>query len=196
MPNSITFLIPIVANLAGMLLIYSVMASALTRLRRLNRGIIGVITAILIAEFFWMVPGIIEEGIRFGPVSRSFCFANWLVSTFGIVIFCQAVKGIPRQLLDSACLDGLGSLAIFWNVVLPYVGRQLVYIALMTLVTTLLCTDSPLLALFQTQIENSVSGIGAMLLISVILTFSVIVIFLIVRQRFDERSITSASLSN
>src|SRR5450432_1936556 len=97
-------LIALGVNLAGMLLIYSLMAFALARLNWHRRGVIAVLATIIAAEIFWIVPAMIGFGdsLAASPLPFSLCFGNWLVSAFGIVIFCQTVTKIPGELEDSA----------------------------------------------------------------------------------------------
>jgi len=130
-------LIALTVNLAGMLLIYSLMAFALVRLSWHRRGMIGVLMAIVIAGQFWIVPTLLvrySSGAGLASYSLSFC--NWLISGFSVIVFCQAVKWIPRQLEDSARLDGCGWLGTYWHVLLPLVRRELWLIGFLTLMGT------------------------------------------------------------
>src|SRR5438477_7678989 len=100
-------LIAATVNLGGTLVIYSFMAFFLIRLHWHGRGVSAVLMTIIVAELFWIVPTMI--GFRYISVetsaSYSLCFGNWLVSAFAIVLFCQTVKAIPRQLENTARLD-------------------------------------------------------------------------------------------
>ena len=126
-------LIAVTFNLGGMLVIYSFMAFFLARLYWHDRGVLAVLMTIIMAEVFWIVPAII--GLDY---AYSFFFGNWLVSAFSIVLFCQTVKRIPRQLEDSARLDGCGWFGIYWHVVLPLVRRDLGFIAFLIVMATML----------------------------------------------------------
>jgi multiple sugar transport system permease protein len=128
-----TYLIALTVNLAGMLVIYSLMAFALVRLSWHRRGMIAVLAAIVIAGQFWIVPALlVTHSSSARPASYSLWFCNWLVSAFAVVVFCQTVKGIPRQLEDSARLDGCGWFGIYWHVLLALVKRELGIIAFLT----------------------------------------------------------------
>jgi multiple sugar transport system permease protein len=61
-----------------------------------------------------------------------------LVSAFVIILFCQTVKRIPRQLEDSARLDGCGLFGIYRRIVLPLVRRELGFITLLIVMATAL----------------------------------------------------------
>src|SRR5689334_20179451 len=92
-------LISVSLNLAGMLVIYSIMAYTLLQMRWGRGSSIAVVVTILAAQLFWIVPS------RIGP---SLYFSNWTVTALGLVIFCQRARAIPKQLEDSARLDGCG----------------------------------------------------------------------------------------
>jgi multiple sugar transport system permease protein len=128
-------LIPLAMNLTGMLLIYSLMALALVRLSWRGRGIVPALVMITIAGLFWSAPAILAGRIS-GPVSYSLWFGNWLVSGFSVVILCQTVRWIPRQLEDTARLDGCGWFGTYCHIVLPLVRRELGLIAFLTLMGT------------------------------------------------------------
>lgn len=134
-------LIALTANLAGMLLIYSLLAFALVRLSWHRRGMIAVLAAIVIAGQFWILPALlVRHSSGAGLASYSFSFCNWLISGFSIIVLCQAVRLIPRQLEDSARLDGCSWFGIYWHVLLPLVKRELGLIAFLTLMgTSALC---------------------------------------------------------
>ena len=127
-------------NLAGMLIIYSLIAFALARLGWQGRGMAGVLATIFIAQIFWIAPATLILGLNSADAFAAWTiwFGNWLVSGFSIVILWRAVKGIPRQMEDSARLDGCGSFGTFRHVILPFVRRELGLIAILTVMATLL----------------------------------------------------------
>ena len=124
-------------NLAGTLIIYSLMAFFLARIRWRNRGVLAVIVMILAVDLFWIVPTMIGlSADTQSIVSYSLFFGNWLVSAFSVILLVQTVKGIPRQLEDSARLDGCGWFGTYWHVVLPLVRGSLGLIALLIVLAT------------------------------------------------------------
>jgi multiple sugar transport system permease protein len=134
-----TCLISIVANLAGMLVIYSIMAHLLAGVVR-GRGIFGIIVMIIVAQLFWIAPALLVVGAR-NPHRSAVCslwLGNWLVCGFALVLLSQAIKRIPRQLEDSARLDGFGLVGTWRHVIFPFVRRDLGLIALFTVMATLL----------------------------------------------------------
>ena len=143
------FLIALIVNLAGMLVIYSLMAFALARFRWHGRGVISVLAALIIAGQFWIVITLLlrhSGGVDRASFSLSFC--NWLISGFAVIILCHAVRWIPRQLEDSARLDGCSWFGIYWHVLLPLVRRELWLIGFLTLMGTSVLLLTPL-AVFQ-----------------------------------------------
>jgi multiple sugar transport system permease protein len=142
-------LVALTANLAGMLVIYSLLAFALARFRWHGRGIISVLVAIVIAGQFWIAPTLLlrnSSDASRGSYSLSFC--NWLISGFAVIILCHAVRWIPRQLEDSARLDGCSWFGIYWHVLLPLVRRELWLIGFLTVMGTSVLLLTPL-AVFQ-----------------------------------------------
>jgi sn-glycerol 3-phosphate transport system permease protein len=110
-------LIAVTVNLGGTLVIYSFMAFFLARLCWRGRGVAAVIMTIIVAQVFWVVPAMIgfHSSIVGTSASYSLCFGNCLVSAFAIVLLSQTVKLIPRQLEDTARLDGCHWLGGSWD---------------------------------------------------------------------------------
>ncbi|HEX4632054.1 MAG TPA: hypothetical protein VH188_13935 [Chthoniobacterales bacterium] len=132
-------LIAVAVNLAGMVVVYSVMSHAITRLVWQGRGILGVIATILITQLFWIAPAFWVEaqgGDRAGPYAL--WLGNWLVSGFSVVLFLKSAARIPAALHDAARIDGLGGLRTWRHATLPFVRRDLIVIAVFTVMATLL----------------------------------------------------------
>lgn len=133
-------LIAIAANLAAMLAIYSVMTLLLVGFAWHGRGVFGVILTIVGSQLFWIVPAYLIVAARSPDEAASYTlwFGNWLVGGFGVALLWQTAKRIPRQLEDSARLDGLGGFDTWRHVIFPFVRRDLVLLALLTVMATLL----------------------------------------------------------
>lgn len=133
-------LIAVATNLAAMLVIYSIMVHQLTRIAWRGRGIVSVILIIVAAQLFWVAPALLIVGARDpdNASSSALWFGNWLVCGFAIVLLGRTARGIPRQLEDTARLDGLDPFGIWRRVVLPFAGRDLGLLALFTVMATLL----------------------------------------------------------
>ena len=133
-------LISVGANLAGMLVIYFVMAQQVARLAWRGRGILGVLAIIVAAQLFWIAPALLIVGARNPDNANSYAlwFGNWLVSAFAVVLLWRTATRIPRQLEDSARLDGLGAFGTWRHAVFPFVKGDLVLISILTVMATLL----------------------------------------------------------
>jgi ABC-type glycerol-3-phosphate transport system permease component len=133
-------LISVAANVAGMLAIYSVMAHRFACLAWRGRGVLSVIATIVVAQLFWIAPALLIIGVR-NPdnvASYGLWFGNWLVSAFAVVLLWRTATCIPRQLEDSARLDGLGAFGTWRHAVMPFVKGDLVLISILTVMATLL----------------------------------------------------------
>jgi multiple sugar transport system permease protein len=190
------YLLALTVNFAGMLVIYSLMADALLRLSWRRHGTIPVLLAIIIAGQFWIVPAlIVRHSTAAGVASYSFSYCNWLIAGFSIIVLCQAVRWIPRQLEDSARLDGCGWFEIYWHVLLPLVRRELWLIGFLTLIGTSVLLATPLVVFdggFLTQWlarllpawQNGLAptgNIGLMMGASLVATLPVIVVFFLTK---------------
>jgi multiple sugar transport system permease protein len=181
------FLIALTVNLAGMLLIYSLLAYALARFSWHRRGMLAVLGAIVVAGQFWIIPTLLERSLGDSAlVSHSLSFCNWLISGFSVIVLCQAVRWIPRQLEDSARLDGCGWFGIYWHVLLPLVRRELLLIALLTVLgtSTLL---AGLLALRNASGFSLGLSLDLVIVASLAATLSVIVVFLFAKGPLLQR---------
>ena len=151
----------------------------------------SVIVAILAAELFWIVPGmIVSQGYLFllgsDEDARMFCLPNALACVIAIIVLSQAVRRIPRQLNDSTLMDGLGWLQTLRQTILPFVGRELAVIALVTLSFNLLVTTSPFLEalfvhLFASHPQTPLGALCTWLFVSIMMAAFVFGLFLAVR---------------
>jgi ABC-type glycerol-3-phosphate transport system permease component len=191
-------LIAVTVNLGGTLVIYSFMAFFLARLHWHGRGAPAVLTTIIVAELFWIVPTMIgfDYSIVGTSASYSLWFGNWLVSAFAIVLFCQTAKGIPRQLEDSARLDGTNWFGTYWHVVLPLVRRELGFIAVLTVMATAFPVWANLTGLggialqpfFEFVRVGTYGSITTMLAVSAITRLPVIAILFAAKRQTPQRA--------
>jgi multiple sugar transport system permease protein len=196
--QSMTSLIAIALNLAGMLLIYSWMAFALARWRWKAGGLIAIFASIVIAGQFWIVPAMLLFGrSEMDATAYAIWFGNWLVAGFGVVLFSQAARRIPSGLHDSARLDGCGWFATYRHVVFPFVSRELAIILVLTVMATSVhcltpyhnfhggIAPPPWFALPGQLLAASkpMAAVGVMNLASFVMTLPVIAIFLLAKRR-------------
>ena len=57
-------------------------------------------------------------------------------STFGVILFRQFFKGLPRAYWEAARLEGVGHLRYIWKVALPLARPAVVTVALLTFITS------------------------------------------------------------
>ena len=133
-------LVAVAVNLAGMLAIYAALSHAISQLVWRRRAAFVAIALIVITQLFWIAPAlwIVEAQGANRAGSSALWFGNWLVSGFTIVLFLKSAARIPIALGDAARMDGLGGVATWRRMVLPFVRRDLVVIALLTVMATLL----------------------------------------------------------
>lgn len=195
-----SYLIAFAVNLAGMFVIYSLLAFALVRLSWHRRGVIAVVLTLVVAGQFWTAPALLVRNENYAAVaSYAFAFCNWLISGFSLIVLSQAVRLIPRQLEDCARVDGCSWFGTYWRVLLPLVRRELCLIGFLTLLGTLMLLAVPPIRpldpkFFETWLEWSVavlpprwwlgpiSGVGLMMGLSLVATLPMIVVFLFTKR--------------
>jgi ABC-type glycerol-3-phosphate transport system permease component len=132
-------LIAVAVNLAGVVVIYSALSHVIVRVVWRRRGISGLIALIIVAQLFWIAPAF---GIEAQGGDRAGAYAlwlgNWLVCGFSIVLFLKSAARIPVALQDAAQIDGLSTVATWRHAALPFVRRDLVVVAVFTVMATLL----------------------------------------------------------
>ena len=131
----VTCLIAVAANLVGMMVLYAALSHAVVR-----RSTLAVIGLVVIAQLFWIVPAlaIVEAQNASDAGSYALWLGNWLVCGFSLVIFSKSATGIPVSLADTARMDGLGGFATWRQTVLPFFSRDLLFVAVFTVMATLL----------------------------------------------------------
>ena len=186
----------VAVNLAGMLVIYSVMTQLLARLAWRGRGIPGVFVAIVAAQLFWIAPALLIVAARDpnNPASYALWFGNWLVGGFAVVLLSQTVRGIPRQLEDSARLDGLGFFGTWRHVIFQFVRRDLGLVAIFTIMATLLpfwafinLPDASNVIVIYQRVSSPVERLGMMAAGSLIGALPLIAIFFLAKRTQPSR---------
>ena len=185
-------LVAIAANLAGMLVVYAVLSHALVQLAWRRGGSLLVIALVVMAQLFWIAPalGIVEAQGGDHAGSYALWFGNWLVSGFSLVLFLKSAALIPVALNDAARMDGLGALATWRRTVLPFVRRDLIILALFTVMATLLPfwgvinqpKASEVITLFERS-SNFAEHLVAMIGASLVGVIPLVVIFLAAKKR-------------
>ena len=103
-------------------------------------GTAGAILLLLATQFIWIAPALLIVGHERPDRIASYAlwFGNWIGTTFALITLQRTTVAIPRQLGETARLDGLGAFGIWRLVVWPFVRRDLALIALFLLMATLL----------------------------------------------------------
>ena len=74
-------------------------------------------------------------------------------STFGVILFRQFFKGLPRAYWEAARLEGVGHLRYIWRVAVPLARPAVVTVALLTFITAWNQFQWPLIMTTSTSIQ-------------------------------------------
>ena len=123
----------------------------------------------------------------------------WVGSAFGSVFFVfmlrEFMKGIPKDLEDSARIDGCNYWQIYWNVILPLVKPTLAAIGIFTFMGTWNEFMGPLMYLSDQKLYPLSLGLfafqtvagsnqGMMMAASLLMTLPVIALFFVAQRHF------------
>jgi multiple sugar transport system permease protein len=178
-------------NLAATLPSYSFLAYALARLRWRGRGTGLVLLTIIVSGQIWLIPQAVSI-TTFGwrTALYSIWFGNWLVSGFAIVLLCQVLKDVPRDLADAARLDGCGTLGIYWHVILPLVRPALLLLAILTIMATWIAFAAPLISVTNQRFPDVLrlqpggANLWILMTCSLLMTLPLIAIFFFAQRYF------------
>ena len=94
--------------------------------------------------FFLMMTMVVPSEVIIVPlylIVRGFDWINTfkalilpLPTAFGVFIMRQAIIGVPKELIESAKIDGAGDMKILWKVILPLVKSAMMTLAIFTFV--------------------------------------------------------------
>lgn len=65
----------------------------------------------------------------------------WILTGFSMVVISAAVKGVPRELLEAARIDGANEFTVFFRVIIPYIRGTLITISTTVLIMVLKVFD-------------------------------------------------------
>jgi ABC-type glycerol-3-phosphate transport system permease component len=127
-------------NLAVIMIVYSAMSYYLARLAWGRGGIAAVILLIIASQLFWIPLTIMTAPISEFPDTASYSpwFGNWLVTGFAIVLLQRKARSIPKSLNDAGQLDGLGAFHAWRRIVLPFIGSDLIRLAVFSTVASVM----------------------------------------------------------
>ena len=65
----------------------------------------------------------------------------WIQTGLALVIFSAALRGIPKETLEAARMDGASELRIFWSIIIPFLERTILVIWTMITILVLRVFD-------------------------------------------------------
>jgi multiple sugar transport system permease protein len=122
----------LLVNLTLSLVACSFFIHSLLRLRWHGRGVPGSLLAMIVCAQIWLLPNVLGKLLL--PDNRqfvSFWFADWLATIFTLLVVPLWSTNIPREIEDTARIDGCGFLRVYWHIVLPSVWPILSGIAIL-----------------------------------------------------------------
>lgn len=132
-----TILVTIV-TIIGQLAIVSLSAYAFARLefRFKNIIFIGMLGLMMIPGQIFLIPQFkLMVGLKLTNTLTALILPS-LFSVFGVFMLRQFFQQLPRELEESARMDGCGYFRTFWQIMLPQVKPGLTALAIMTMLNT------------------------------------------------------------
>ncbi len=123
-----------VAITLGNLLLASLAGYSLAKFRYFGRGLlfILILSTMMLPLEVTMVPLFLIIKRLDWANSYQGLIVPFLVDGFGVFLMRQFILGIPKDLIDSARIDGASELRIFWQIVLPLCRPALVALGVFT----------------------------------------------------------------
>jgi ABC-type sugar transport system permease subunit len=221
---SVVLQIPLALGLAILLNNRVVMARPLLRLMYFSPALVGVAyVAVLFGPFLEKNTGVIN--VSLDHLIRSLGLSNWIpfdvefawlenyilpalilaslwmYTGFNMVYFLAALQNIDQSLIDASVVDGAGSWARFWNVVLPGIRPVALFVLLWAIIGSVQVFELPYILLnfaggpenrgltvvmYLYQIGFESRDLGFASAIGWVLTFSLIAVA-IVHRKFSKR---------
>lgn len=99
---------------------------------------IGVMNALVKGLGFSPVPWITDRSINNFALILS---GIWMWTGFALVVFSAGLKGIPKEVLEAARIDGANEWQVFWHVVLPMLKSVFIVVAVTMVINSLKVFD-------------------------------------------------------
>ncbi len=147
--NLMNSLIAAVLQMTGTLVVSSLAAFTLTRVRWKASGFVFALIMLVALVPFEVIIVPLYVVVRTLGWTRSFLvlFVPWIASPFGIFQLRQAFIEIPKDFDEAAMIEGAKPFQIFWYVILPNAKSSLVTLALMSFLASWNSFMWPLIAL-------------------------------------------------
>ena len=181
----------------GGLIVNSLIAYALARLRFKGRGLLlSVIIALIIIPFEAIVVPLLLVVNRFGWLeSYHVQIIPFIADALSIFLFYQFFINLPKDLEEAALVDGAGYLRIYWSIVLPLSKPVFATVAILQfilrwgeflwpLMVTRAETYRPLPLAMQQFFSQDPKMWGDIMAFAAIMTVPVLIIFLIFQKWF------------
>jgi ABC-type glycerol-3-phosphate transport system permease component len=188
----------VVLNVLGQMFGSSLVAYAFSRLQWPGRDFcfVLVLATLMIPPQVTMIPVfLIFKEMGWYNTLRPLWVMSLFGSAFYIFLLRQFMLGIPRDLEDSARIDGCGYFGIFWRIILPLVKPALATIGIFTFLSVwndfmgplIYLSDQRLyplsLGLFSLQVMIA-NAHGILMAASVLMTLPVMVLFFAAQRQF------------
>ena len=99
---------------------------------------IGLLNAILVVLGFEPVGWLVNKAVNnFALIA----IMIWLQTGFAMVLLSSAVKGIPKDVIEAARIDGANELQIFWRITIPMISSTIVVVSTTIIVLVLKVFD-------------------------------------------------------
>ncbi len=188
----------VVLNVLGQIVGSSLVAFSFSRLRWPGRDacFLVVLATLMIPAQVTMIPVfLIFKSLGWYNTLRPLWVVSFCGSAFYIFLLRQFMRGIPRDLEDSARIDGCGYFGIYARIIVPLVKPALAAIGIFTFMGTWNDFMGPLiylndqrlyplsLGLFALQVFKG-ANFGLMMAAAVVMTLPVVVVFFAAQRHF------------
>jgi ABC-type glycerol-3-phosphate transport system permease component len=186
-----------VAITIGNLVLASLAGYSLAKFRYFGRGLlfILILSTMMLPLEVTMVPLFLIIKQLDWVNSYQGMIVPFLVDGFGVFLMRQYMLGIPKDLIDSARIDGASELRIFWQIVLPLCKPALVALAVFTFreawdmyIWPLIIISRDALRTLPLAISLFMSSYGTswdqLMAIAVLGTLPMIVLFFVLQRAF------------
>ncbi|RLD08851.1 MAG: hypothetical protein DRI44_09440 [Chlamydiae bacterium] len=188
----------VILNIIGVLFSSTIVAYAFARLHWPGRDICFylLLATLMIPPQVTMIPGfIIIKWLGWYNTLQPLWVFSFCGNAFFIFLLVQFMRGIPKDLEDSAKIDGCGFLRVYWYVILPLIKPTMAAIAIFTFMGVWNDFMGPLiylsdhrlyplsLGLFSLNVQAG-GNFGMMMSGSFLMTLPVIIIFFFAQKYF------------
>ncbi|HEY8458041.1 MAG TPA: sugar ABC transporter permease [Actinopolymorphaceae bacterium] len=159
-----------------------------------SRGLVNTLLGPLAPDPSWLI----NERLAMPTIAL---YVTWKGLGFYILLYLAALQNVPKELYESASVDGAGRWRSFWAVTVPGVRPATILVVILSTITGanlftepyLLtggggpdgASSSPVLLMYQRGIEQGNPDIASA--IGVILVIAILLVALIQRRLLDER---------